>query len=168
MNRSYRTSPFQVLHFACHCDTTPDKADDHSLILADGEKFRVSQRAMKSRHMRNLPDIRMHRDKARPLVFMNACGSSVVDPSGVTSFPQMFLENGSCGFIGTETAIPDEVAEVFSSQFYRALMTDRPLGRAVHLAKLNLLRDYANPLGILYTVYANTEMRVGRARPPEA
>jgi len=157
---TFRDSPFQVLHFACHCDTTEDDTDSHSLIFDDGKDFEVSQLDLKSRRKRYLPEILECQDDAHPLIFLNACGSSVVDPSGVTSFPELFLEHGSCGFIGTEAAIPDEVSEAFSAQFYSAFMEGRPLGMAVQLAKMRLLRDHRNPLGILYTIYANPDMRV--------
>jgi hypothetical protein len=70
------------------------------------------------------------------------------------------VENGNRGFIGTETRIPDQYAAAFSEQFYTELLQGRPLGEAVHAARWTLLRRHNNPLGILYTVYADPDMRV--------
>lgn len=55
----------------------------------------------------------------RPLVFLNACGASAVDPATSGSFPKFFLAHRFLGVIGTETAIPDKVAATFSESFTR-------------------------------------------------
>jgi CHAT domain-containing protein len=95
-----------------------------------------------------------------PLVFLNACGTSAITPGGVASFPSLFLKNGNRGFIGSETRISDKVAAAFSRSFYGEFVAGQSLGEAVKAAKWALLRQYNNPLGILYTNYANPDIRV--------
>ena len=84
-----------------------------------------------------------------------------MDPLAATSFPKFFLrDSGSRGYIGTETNIPDRFAAKFSRCFYQGLLTGRKLGEAIYEAKLTMLRTHCNPLGILYTVYADPNIGV--------
>ncbi len=104
----------------------------------------------------SLPD-----NDCRPFVFVNACGSSRVNPNQVCSLPKLFLQQlRSRGYIGTETTMADEVAAEFSYQFYDRLLHGHKLGESLHDTRWHLVRKYRNPLGILYTRYANPELCV--------
>ena len=145
--------------------TTADDPQDHLLVLTCGEQdHRIRIRDLENR----LTEIEEKEDYSesehpRPLVFFNACSSSANDPAEVTSFPKLFLDRfRNRGFIGTETEVPDAVAEAFSRQFYAALLSKLPLGQAVHDAKRSMLVRYRNPMGILYTVYADPDLEVSR------
>ena len=91
---------------------------------------------------------------------MNACGTSTINPSSAASFVQLFLENGNRGFIGTETRVPDLVATEYSRIFYKHLVGGETVGYAMHQAKWDLLRQFKNPLGVLYTLYGNPDLAV--------
>jgi hypothetical protein len=95
-------------------------------------------------------------------VFLNACGSGDLDPAGANSFPELFLKKdfGFLGFIGTETIIPDEFAGLFSEVFYEYLLAGMSIGDALRAARWNLLKLHHNPLGIVYSLYAEPEIRV--------
>ena len=81
----------------------------------------------------------------------------------VTSFPRFFVEeNNNRGFIGTETNVPDEFAAAFSAAFYTSLLSGSTLGKAIHDAKWKMLLEKNNPLGIIYTVYADPDLHVSR------
>jgi CHAT domain-containing protein len=97
---------------------------------------------------------------AGPLVFLNACGSSKVTPEGVSSFPSMFLRIGSRGVIGTETSVPDLAAAEFAREFYTRFFKGFTLGEALFDARMRLLRNRFNPIGALYSAYANADLRV--------
>jgi hypothetical protein len=154
----------QVHHFACHCFSTSESSDDWSLRLAGEEatvevtsedlNFAIRQRR------RGAPTAR----PPLPLVFMNACGSAAVDPSSPISFPALFIDNGNRAFVGTETRIPDEFAAAFSRRFYESLFVGNKVGDSLHRARWALARRTA-PLGILYTLYGNPELRI---EPPIA
>jgi CHAT domain len=156
----------QIVHFSCHCATSDDDPHEHLFELTcGGERFhKVKIRDLENR----LTEIEekqsnLEPSPARPLVFFNACGSSANDPAGVTSLPKLFLDRfRNRGFIGTETEIPDAVAEAFSRQFYAALLDKLPLGLAFHRAKRTILVRYRNPMGILYTMYADPDLQVRR------
>jgi hypothetical protein len=152
----------QIHHFCCHCDTRADLSENYELVLAtEEESYRVNVGQMQARFASLAVSHPQPTKEVLPLVFFNACGSSSIDPGSVVSFPKLFLELlGNRGFIGTETAIPDKVAAKFSKLFYLNLLQGDSLGEAIHAAKHFLLKRYNNPLGILYTMYANPDIRV--------
>jgi CHAT domain len=153
----------QVQHFACHCDcllpdepVTDDDVNEFPRIRFAGPKksdipirqFDLLQKYMDER--RSFPKL-----QSLPLVFMNACDSSRIDPNTSASFAEYFLDQGNLGFIGTESAVPDLVAAEFSRYFYTELLRGRSLGEALWRARHMLLERRSNPLGLLYTLYAN-------------
>jgi hypothetical protein len=164
--------PDQISHFACHCDTSPDNYEDYTLKLA-GVGLWPAQQTVTYRELQDkffafdMESPNKHSsgtDKVRPLIFLNACGSSEVDPAGLASFPELFLDFGHRGFIGTETKIPDRFAAAFSEAFYVAFLNGERLGEAIYRARWNSLKRFRNPLGLLYGVYANPDMRVSSHR----
>jgi hypothetical protein len=98
-------------------------------------------------------------------VFLNACGSAHLDPADPASFPELFLEDGFdfLGVIGTEATIPEQFAREFAKRFYHCLFKGYDIGHALLTSRWQMLRQYGNPLGILYTLYAEPELHI---RPP--
>lgn len=152
----------QVQHFACHCNTTDGNSLNFFLSMAhsEGSECSVSIKDLLSRFA-NLAATNVDKaDGILPLVFFNACGSSVIYPTCATSFPELILRNGNRGFIGTQTSIPDKFAAAFSKQFYIALLQGHSVGSALHKAKWQLIERHRNPLGILYTLYGDPDISV--------
>jgi hypothetical protein len=153
----------QVLHFACHCDTDPSSTATWLLRVGNdikvGMDSLIAELGYRERERRQLapPPPR----PPRPLVFMNACDTSTINPASAASFVQLFLENGNRGFIGTETKIPDQVAAQYSHLFYSHLLDGETVGHAMHQAKWDLLQQFKNPLGVLYTLYGNPDLAIG-------
>ena len=158
-----RPLPDVVHHFATHFDTRPEHADEHLITLAgcaatqfDVRMFDLEAELGGWRMNGQLPE----RDQ-RPLVFMNACGSSQIDPRGVTSLPDLFLGLlGSRGFIGTETTMSDSIAVEFATEFYARLLQGATVGRALHDARRALVAKFHNPLGLFYTSYVHPDLKL--------
>ncbi len=162
-----RSVPIQVNHFSCHCDTVDKNSPAYEVILSpDGRKeVGVSIKDLQTTYGRITTATSSRAKMMRPLIFFNACGSATINPAGMTSFPKHFLERHSRGFIGTETLVPDYFAAEFSREFYAALLIDgRVLGEAMLVAKWRTLKNFKNPMGILYIVYADPEMKVLKPR----
>lgn len=154
-----RDIPEQIQHFSCHCDTTTKDPLDYALQLRGETDVRVRVRDFKNHFTRLAGEGRS--DMAMPLVVLNACGTSAADPVTATSFPRLFLENENRAVIGTEVAIPDRMAAAFSRRFYeRLLLKGEPLGVAAFEAREHMLIESCNPLGLAYSVYGNTELRI--------
>ena len=154
----------QIQHYSCHCDTEQDDAAEYSLHLLDRERF-LRSRAVRSVSIDDLEGefggfSARRPSTPYPLIFLNACGASKLTPKGVTSFPKLFLEIGNRGVIGTEASVPDIVAANFSGLFYSTLIDGKSVGEASYISRRELLRLHNNPLGVLYTVYADPDLRV--------
>jgi hypothetical protein len=160
-NGTNRDPMDQVQHFACHCDTSDDNSDNFFISLAhEGYSNKVSIRDLNSRFMNLLASRVSQPDTDLPLVFFNACGSSVIYPTRNSSFPRFFLRNRNRAFIGTETNVPDTVAAAFSRQFYIELLRGCSVGQALYSAKWKLVERYNNPLGIVYMLYGDSDIKV--------
>jgi hypothetical protein len=162
-----RKVPDQVQHFACHCDAT-DLDFEISLAADEGSVVHIPLAAMRL----ELTEIVVIHPKQRsfslPMIFMNACESSVLEAEIASSFPDFFLQQGNRAFIGTETAIPDDVSAKFSQYFYSALWGGATVGLALNAAKWELLENHGNPLGLLYTLYGDPDLRVKNIVSKEA
>jgi CHAT domain-containing protein len=157
-----RALPDQIQHFSCHCYASPGIPPRKFEIelRGSGREIRITLNEIGTQLISFIDDARA-RPTELPLVFMNACGSSVLRATNSVSFPATFLENGNRGFVGSEISIPDDVATVFSRFVYeRLLLQSQPLGAAILGARIELLERYGNPLGIAYTAYADPELRV--------
>jgi hypothetical protein len=153
-------APDCVQHFACHFHEGSRHPAESSLHLrAPGDtQHRIEIGSL---------SFAMHRRRRsseapteRPLVFANACGTSAFSPVHASALPRIFIENGNPGFIGTETRIPDDFAAAFSERFYDRWMSGEPMGSALLDTKLQMLREWRNPLGILYSMYGNPDLCV--------
>ena len=173
VDASSRNEPIdQIQHFACHCDTEHDRSQLYSLNLAHNAPglFRESsvQKVTIGALNREFGSFdERDGNELYPFVFVNACGSSRLTPTGVASFPKMFLElEGNRGVVGTETTIPDVYAAAFSKRFYTNLIRGATAGQSLFNARWSLLNgQHRNPLGILYTVYGDVDLSVRRPLP---
>jgi hypothetical protein len=161
--------PIQIQHFACHCDTRSTRADDHALRLQSGGAkpmdFSISQIRRERTRAAQLAAYRPVHDQSDvplPVVFLNACSSSVIDHVAAASFPELFLSGGSRGFIGTLTDIPDVFAGRFAAHFYEHLLGGAKAGQALNAAKWDMVTEKQNPLGILYAMFADPDLAVRR------
>jgi hypothetical protein len=160
----------QICHFACHSDTGVGR-------LPMNYEIGLQSRRLGSRRNATLQDLTVALSslsgrnaddrRPRPLIFMNSCGSGDLDPAGAASFPNLFLNRsfGFLGFIGTEAVMPDDFAAEFSRIFYDKLIHGATIGEAMLSARWDLLKAYRNPLGLMYTLFAEPEIRVRRPVP---
>lgn len=162
-----RNLPDQIQHFACHCYTRINSPPHRYEIQLRGGNtdVQVTLGEIGNDLVRFAAD-RRPRAVDMPLIIMNACGSSTIKASNTLSFPMLFLENGNRGFIGSDVAIPDDVAFEFSRSFYENLLLRKnPVGVAIHNARENMLLRFGNPLGVAYAVYANPELQIESVIP---
>jgi CHAT domain len=159
-DNSVQNPSFRVHHYACHCDTSSDDPDQHRIILK-GNRHNVFEITLHDLYESLAESMGNDCDpRARPLVFLNACSSAKVVPSGSLSFPGFFTRNSFVGFIGTEIPIRDEWAANFSQIFYGLLLDGETVGEAAYKAKWLLLQRKGNPSGIFYVLYADPFMQL--------
>lgn len=82
----------------------------------------------------------------RPLVFINGCHTTALEPEVALDFVSAFVENAAAsGVIGTEITILEPLACAFGEEFLRRLLAGTPVGEAVRGTRLALLKA-GNPL----------------------
>ena len=154
----YRREVDQIQHFVCHCEIDENLSSESRLLFSDGNVASIGDLQAAFLAIEEGKE-----SEDGPLVFLNACGTSRIDPMAVTSFPRFFLkDNLNRGFIGTETNVPDAFAAEFSQCFYRGLFKRLSVGQALYNAKWEMLRKKSNPLGMLYVVYADPDLHVSK------
>lgn len=157
--------PAELTHFACHFEMEGRDFDDCELILSDehGQRVSVTVGPLLASYGRQ-PNAASARGPRAPVI-LNACGSSTVDPWSGLSFQQWFIRNKHRAFIGTQAAIPDEVAAEFAERFYRFLLGGYTFGEAIVLARRQLLADTKSLLGLLYVLFGNDLLEVEVKNP---
>jgi hypothetical protein len=136
-----------LLYFYCHASAS---------MLALGEEETIEA----SRLLLTLADAERPAGRCGCLVLMNGCSTAVGDRSG--SFLVSTSQRGMCGFIATETEVPNVFALRFSLCLLDLLFREGlTLGEAMQ-------RLYVAhfPMSLLYGVYANPGFRMPQAEAP--
>jgi hypothetical protein len=99
-------------------------------------------------------------DEPRPLVVLNGCHTTAASPEQIFSLVTGFVVHANAaGVIGTEITIFEPMAVAFGEELLRRFLGGDPIGRAVRLARLALLRQ-GNPLGLAYIPFALATLRL--------
>lgn len=90
----------------------------------------------------------------RPLVFINGCHTTALEPDSAFELVSGFVEiAGAAGVIGTEITIFEPLATSFAESFLQFFSQGIEVGEAVRRSRLALLKQ-SNPLGLVYIAYA--------------
>lgn len=147
----------EVEYFYCHAgvDGTSDTYFDKSYL-----GLTSTQRGL------TLEDIKIAtvgREFARrPVVFLNACESALMDGRFYDGFVPRFLDMGARVVIGSDCKIPSLVGAHFGTGFLEAFFKAGAVGEAVLAQRRKLLAEYQNPLGLIYRVFGNGDTRLSK------
>jgi hypothetical protein len=106
--------------------------------------------------LRELNRLSSTRLKGKPIVFLNMCESAQVLPRITDSFVGYFLREGARSVLGTECPIPPGFADSFARDLLGRLFNGHTLGKCVLDARRKFAWEYANPLGLAYTLWGST------------
>lgn len=96
----------------------------------------------------------------QPLVFINGCHTTALDPEMAINLVAKFISAGSAGVIGTETTIFEPLACTFAEACLGEFLKDKSsIGDAIRTARLKLLKE-CNPLGLIYTPFVIPSLHV--------
>jgi hypothetical protein len=100
----------------------------------------------------------------RPIVFMNGCHTVGMDPKLILDFPSTFVVSlNAIGVMGTEISIFESLACAFAEEWLtHFLVKGESAGEATLKTRLNLLQK-GNPLGLIYSLYADAHLRLEKA-----
>ena len=103
-------------------------------------------------------------DDPRPLVFINGCHTTALEPEQAIDFVSGLVENAhAAGVIGTEITVFEPLASAFAEGCLRRFLEGKPIGEAVRNARLALLKA-GNPLGLAYIPFALASLRLHERR----
>jgi hypothetical protein len=141
-----------IVYFLCHGVETEDGLP--GLIVGDPEH----PVAITPDNLRNAG---VRWPTTRPLVILNGCRTTALDPTKPWNFVEPLLKRAhASGVIGTEITVFEPLACDFAEEVLeRFVGRDLTLGRAVRETRLALLRR-RNPLGLAYVPYAPVELRM--------
>lgn len=102
--------------------------------------------------------------ESRPLVFLNGCHTTALDPRHALQFVSAFVEDAyASGVIGTEITIYEPLATEFAREFFeRVVQPNWSVGYALRSARLALL-SRGNPLGLVYVPFVAPDLHLERA-----
>jgi len=153
---------YDIVHFAGHCEYDTDNIGRSGWLFEDG-RFTI-QDILSLGDTISLPF----------LVFSNACHSAKGAPTysdtdcqaKAYSLASAFLFSGVRHYIGTIRKIEDPASPLFAREFYSSLISGRPIGEALRLARLRLIKEHG--LGLIlwasYLLYGDAKFTLFKAK----
>ncbi len=99
----------------------------------------------------------------RPVVFLNACESAKMDGRFYDGFVPRLLAMGACAVIGSDCDIPSLFGAHFGIRFLEGFLKSGTVGEVLLAVRKTLLDDYHNPLGLIYRVFGNADVKLSRS-----
>jgi hypothetical protein len=166
---------YDLIHFACHCESSvPSQFLSRLDIQVAGERVSLDVPSMSAYMSRKC---RKPFEDPGPLVYLNACGTGQPGPlDEPPGFADVWIrDRGALAVVATLCPIPDHFAHAFALQFYNELLGDtgaasgriRSLSDALLATRLHFLRNYNNPLGLAYVLYAPKGAHILADQVPE-
>jgi CHAT domain len=142
-----------VIYFYCHGGTVNNIA---YIQVGSREESGITPEALRAYGIRWLD--------VRPLVFINGCHTTALEPAQAINFVSALIENAAAaGVIGTEITNFESLAGTFAEECLQRFLAGTELGEAVRQARLALLRR-GNPLGLIFIPFALPSLRLMRQR----
>jgi hypothetical protein len=95
-----------------------------------------------------------------PAVLLNACSSAPHDAFTYIGLTNWLIAQGARAVVATEYDIPTNFGARFGIMLFERLMQGEPLGLALRNVRRTIMREYQNPLGLLYALLGIAELRV--------
>ncbi len=157
----FRGSAPQVVYFYCHGGTKSERVEG-SLDPLVTPYLRVGAPEENVISVLNIQTGAFPWKASRPLVFINGCHTTALDPLHALQFVSAFVEDAyASGVIGTEITVYEPLATAFAEVFFKRFVQGDPVGRAVRAARLALLAA-GNPLGLAYVPFVAPDLTLER------
>ena len=140
-----------VIYFLCHAARDLDRNfDPHLDFTAAGPSQRITVRDLDGEPWRR-----------RPFVLLNGCSTVGITPDALSPFLVKLVQDRlASGVLGTEAPVSPELAREMAVEFLSHFLAGESAGEALHATRWSLLARY-NPLGLVYTLYARADLRLG-------
>lgn len=134
-----------LAYFFCHGQVGDDGP---KLFVGDGSEVAIERASIGASKIN-------WTDGPSPLVFLNGCETAGIDPEHTITLAGGFTEAGAAGVIGTDITVFESMAAPFAEAFVpEFLAPGGQVGESLRHARLRILQDRCNPLGLVYSAYA--------------
>jgi hypothetical protein len=152
-----------VEHFHCHHERSDKPGTQEDVMRLKAARWRWHSATRETRVSAG-EIVSLGKAPVAGLVFLNACSSQLVSPRAVSSFARELLLNGRNAVVTTWADVPDDVGFTVACFFYEALLRGDSVGVSLREARVRLLLEKNNPLGLLFTVYGDSQFRLAGMR----
>lgn len=147
----------QVVYFYCHGGFDSEEDVPYLQVGDPAARQYITRDYLRSK-LRDLPAA-----KPQPLVFLNGCHTTALEPEVALDLVSGFVENAhAAGVIGTEITINEALACIFAEECLRHFLDGVAIGEAVRRGRLKLLQQ-GNPLGLVYIPYVVASLTLVKA-----
>lgn len=148
---SLQTTTPHVVYFYCHGGIAGEIP--FIMVGGDEEEYGITPE--------NLLNAEIWWENPQPLVFINGCHTTALEPKNALNFVTSFIKmHHAAGVIGTEITIFESLGRAFAEECLRLfLVEEKPIGDAIRETRLKLLKQ-GNPLGLVYNAYSNASLRL--------
>lgn len=147
----------QVVYFYCHGGFDREEDVPYLQVGDPAARQYITRDYLRSK-LRDLPAA-----KPQPLVFLNGCHTTALEPEVALDLVSGFVENAhAAGVIGTEITINEALACIFAEECLRHFLDGVAIGEAVRRGRLQLLQQ-RNPLGLVYIPYVVASLTLVKA-----
>ncbi|MDZ7269419.1 MAG: CHAT domain-containing protein [candidate division KSB1 bacterium] len=147
----------QVVYFYCHGGFDAGEDVPYLQVGDPAQRQYITRDYLRSK-LRDLPA-----GKPQPLVFLNGCHTTALEPEIALDLVSGFVENArAAGVIGTEITIYEALACSFAEECLRHFLDGVAIGEAVRRGRLKLLQQ-GNPLGLVYVPYVVASLKLVKA-----
>jgi hypothetical protein len=152
-----RDGPYEVEYFFCHAGVGGElgKSFDKSYLGLTQDAGGLT-----------LDDIKLATFNQRfpncPLFILNACESGRMDGRFYDGFVPKFMNMGACAVVGTDNTVPALFGAHFGLELLRAFLQGEALGAALRAVRVRLMEAHHNPLGLIYRVFGDADVRLSR------
>jgi hypothetical protein len=167
---------YDLVHFACHCKKEDNEWLTSLKLKVAGESLALNTSFLSTELDRKQRGEAWTAEEPGPMVFLNACATGQQNEDDqFPGFPEEWIRcQGAKAVIVTLCKVPDAFAYAFAVKFYDILfkaVTDRDsldpssirnryVAEALLQTRRFFMKEYNNPLGLAYDLYAVQNMRM--------
>ncbi|MGN7612297.1 hypothetical protein ACQZV8_09455 [Magnetococcales bacterium HHB-1] len=138
---------WDLIYFFCHGGI---EQGAHYLELTNGKLYESTLAA--------IPKQAPHHWPHHPLIILNACKTAEYQPHHYFSLIETFRGLGACGVIAVDAPVPEVFGYAFAKKVLTQFFDGQGMGKTLLDMRRHFLLECKNPLGLLYSLFAVSEI----------
>lgn len=152
-----------IVHVTAHGLVDGDASYEHGLLFGGKGFWRKNEvQVTRSKIDHAIRYRSSPATKDGPLAVFSACGTADVRYEAPSTIADTFLSAGYRAVIAPLVSIHVNSAMEVASTFFEAIGRTESVGEALVRTRMKLLREYSNPLAMLYVCYGESHLRIDK------